>query len=134
MAAELNAPKIEYNQKLREQSSKIHLSDEQLEKMLKYDVLATDIRKDRKQNLLDCQNLTRINSIIGLCINELLGICKDLITFVQDYCRNEFVDFKTKQIRAIIIKDIEAMEKIRQYCDNSDGFPFAIMDYKLGSS
>ena len=100
--------------------------------MLTCDIESKGIRRDGRQNLIDCQNLTKINSIIGLRINELLNVRRDMITFQKDYVRIEFVDHKTSQIRAVVVKDIEAIKLIRFY-NNSDN-PFNVMDYKLYSN
>jgi integrase len=125
LAEEIGKPKLKYVYKPQRESTKLHLTVEELYKLITLNVNELKVSDTCKQNLYNAQQLIILNSAIGLRINELLNIRSNNIIKKGDYYVLKFIDFKRKKERLVIVKDIEPIQVIDRLLNSSE-FPFRL--------
>ena len=125
VAKELNKEPIEYSIELPRKSEKLHLTSEHVKKLLNYDI-NKETKEIVRSQLKEIQELLRINTVIGLRINELLNVRKDDIIFKPDYVTMKIAEEKTGNTRIIVVNQKEAITAIQYFYNNDNEYPFKI--------
>ncbi|MGD0342322.1 MAG: site-specific integrase, partial [Bacteroidales bacterium] len=112
IAEQLHLPKIDFFLKQPAFSSKWHLDEDDVQRILKYNP-TTQAQKD----VLDIIN---INKKIGLRIGEILNILLDNITFDADACYIRFLEEKKSKERTVVVVDKEAIDIIKSHMQNNN--------------
>lgn len=107
VAEQLNLPKIEFFLKLPEYSSKWHIDETDVKRLLAH--------KPKTKTEIVIQDIIRINQLIGLRIGELLTVEKDNVKFDRDCVYIRFAEHKKKQERTVVVIDKQAINIINKY-------------------
>ncbi|MGD0581482.1 MAG: site-specific integrase [Bacteroidales bacterium] len=104
VAEKYDLKKIEVKLKQPKFSSKWHITEEDIERLLEYEPKTVN-----EQDVID---IIKINKYIGLRINEILNIQLDNIQFNDEegYAEIRFIEEKKGRERTIIIADPESIE------------------------
>ena len=113
IAEQVNLSKIEFFLQSPTYSSKWHIDETDLERLLKH--------KPRTNTEVVVLDIIKINRLIGLRIGELLTVEKDNIRIEDNCIYIRFAEHKKNKERTIIIIDPEAIKVIRKYCKASEG-------------
>jgi len=113
VAGSLNLQKIEFFLKLPAYSSKWHIDEKDVQRLLKY--------KPKTKTEPIVQDIIRINSLIGLRIGELLTIEKSNIKIDADAVFIRFAEHKKDKERTVVIVDTQATGIIKKYVNRGDG-------------
>lgn len=113
VAGNLNLQKIDFFLKLPAYSSKWHIDEIDVKRLLKY--------KPKTKTEPIVQDIIRINSLIGLRIGELLTIEKSNIKIAADAVYIRFAEHKKDKERTVVIVDKQATNIIRKYVNRGEG-------------
>jgi integrase len=114
VAEKLNLPKIEFFLQLPKYSSKWHIDETDVERLIKYEP------KTKTEPIV--QDIIRINSLLGLRIGELLTIEKDNIKIADDCVFIRFAEHKKDKERTVVIVDQQAIAIIKKYVTEADNY------------
>ncbi len=112
VAGELNLPKIEFFLNLPEYSSKWHINETDVERLLAH--------KPKTKTEIVIQDIIRINKLIGLRIGEILTIEKDNISIEDDVVYIRFAEHKNSKERSVVVVDQEARSIIKKYLNGGE--------------
>jgi integrase len=107
VAEQLNLPKIEFFLKLPEYSSKWHIDETDVKRLLAHN--------PKTKTEIVIQDIIRINQLIGLRIGELLTVEKDNVKFDNDCVYIRFAEHKKKQERTVVVVDKQAINIMKKY-------------------
>ena len=114
VAGELNLPKIDFFLHLPAYSSKWHIDETDIQRLLDYEA------KTKTEPII--QDIIRINSLLGLRIGELLTIEKDNIKISDDSVSIRFAEHKKDKERTVVIVDQQAIAIIKKYVFEADNY------------
>ncbi len=112
VAEQLNLPKIEFFLKLPAYSSKWHIDETDVQRILNY--------KPQTKTEPVVQDIIRINSLIGLRIGEILTIEKGNVRIADDCVYIRFAEHKKDKERTVVVVDQNAMSIIKKYINRSE--------------
>lgn len=113
VAESLNLQKIDSFLKLPAYSSKWHIDETDIKRLLKY--------KPKTKTEPIVQDIIRINSLIGLRIGELLTIEKSNVRIAPDAVFIRFAEHKNNKERTVVIVEKQAIEIIKKYINRGEG-------------
>jgi len=112
VAGKLKLQKIDFFLKLPKYSSKWHIDETDVQRLLNY--------KPKTKTEPIIQDIIRINSLIGLRIGELLTIEKSNIKITDDAVYIRFAEHKKDKERTVVIVDKKAIAIIRKYVNRGE--------------
>ena len=112
VAEQMNLPKIEFFLQLPAYSSKWHIDETDVKRILDYE--------PQTKTELIVQDIIRINSLIGLRIGEILTIEKGNVRIADDSVYIRFAEHKKDKERTVVIVDQEARSIIKKYLNGSE--------------
>lgn len=113
VAESLNLQKIDSFLKLPAYSSKWHIDETDIKRLLKY--------KPKTKTEPIVQDIIRINSLIGLRIGELLTIEKSNVRIAPDAVFIRFAEHKNDKERTVVIVEKQAIGIIKKYINRGEG-------------
>ncbi|MZQ50417.1 MAG: tyrosine-type recombinase/integrase [Bacteroidales bacterium] len=116
VAENSNLPKIEFFLRQPSHSSKWHIDYNDYNRLLQH--------KPKTKTETVVLDIIKINSKIGLRINELLNIEKDNITVADDCVYIKFLEHKKSKERTVVVVDAEAMNLIKKYMNINETYIF----------
>ena len=116
VAKQLNLPKIDFFLKQPAFSSKWHIDEEDMLRILQYEPTTT-----AQQDVLDIIN---INKKIGLRIGEILNIQVDNVTFDTDACYIRFLEEKKTKERTVVVIDQQAIDIIKHHMQKNSSHKY----------
>ena len=102
-----NLPEIEYTLHIPEQSSKWHITSEDVDRLLKHKPTSIP-----QQHVLD---IIKLNKHIGMRITDILNIHKENISFDNDCAYIRFIEHKRKKERTVVVIDKDAIDVLKHY-------------------
>ncbi|OFY63575.1 MAG: hypothetical protein A2Y71_01820 [Bacteroidetes bacterium RBG_13_42_15] len=113
VAVSLNLQKIDFFLKLPAYSSKWHIDETDVQRLLKY--------KPKTKTEPIVQDIIRINSLLGLRIGELLTIEKTNVKIAPDAVYIRFAEHKKDKERTVVIVDKQGTGIIKKYVNRGEG-------------
>ncbi len=112
VAEQLNLPKIEFFLHLPAYSSKWHIDETDVQRILNY--------KPQTKTEPIVQDIIRINSLIGLRIGEILTIKIGNVHIADDCIYIRFAEHKKDKERIVVVVDQEAINIIKKYANRGE--------------
>jgi integrase len=122
VAEQLTLPKIEFFLKLPAYSSKWHIDETDVQRILNY--------KPQTKTELIVQDIIRINSLIGLRIGEILTIEKGNVRIADDCIYIRFAEHKKDKERTVVVVEQDAINIIKKYINRGgDNFMWSFQHH-----